>query len=129
MVKLGWKNKMKKIILTLAILFSFNYVMANMLNECYKIYSKDADSLFMSALSAISSSDKYEISEIQTKNGYILFLAGSKYYLLTLTKRYQNQTEIKILPQNSDFSQGSEVAKDLFLLIDNEIKTPMGLVK
>lgn len=129
MVKLGWKSKMKKIILTLAILFSFNYVMANMLNECYKIYSKDADSLFMSALSAISSSDKYEISEIQTKNGYILFLAGSKYYLLTLTKRYQNQTEIKILPQNSDFSQGSEVAKDLFLLIDNEIKTPMGLVK
>lgn len=120
---------MKKIILTLAILFSFNYVMANMLNECYKIYAKDADSLFMSALSAISSSDKYEISEIQTKNGYILFLAGSKYYLLTLTKRYQNQTEIKILPQNSDFSQGSEVAKDLFLLIDNEIKTPMGLVK
>ena len=129
MVKLGWKSKMKKIILTLAILFSFNYVMANMLNECYKIYSKDADSLFMSALSVISSSDKYEISEIQTKNGYILFLAGSKYYLLTLTKRYQNQTEIKILPQNSDFSQGSEVAKDLFLLIDNEIKTPMGLVK
>ena len=129
MVKLGWKNKMKKIILTLAILFSFNCVMANMLNECYKIYSKDADSLFMSALSAISSSDKYEISEIQTKNGYILFLAGSKYYLLTLTKRYQNQTEIKILPQNSDFSQGSEVAKDLFLLIDNEIKTPMGQVK
>ena len=46
---------------------------------------------------------------------------GARYYLLTLTRRYQNQTEIKILPQNSDFSQGSMVAKDIFALIDRQL--------
>lgn len=119
---------MKKIILTL--IFITSCVFADVLDECYKIYSRDADSLFINAISAINSSSRFEISEIQSKNGYILFLAGSKYYLLTLTKRYQNQTEIKILPQNSDFSQGSAVAKAVFSLIDNQIKNqPMEQLK
>ena len=99
------------------------------LDECYKIYPVDADSLYMSAISAISSSDKYTISELQSKNGYILFTYGSKYYLLTLTKRYKNQSEIKILPQNSIYSQGSDVAKEIFALIDAQLKNPMELIK
>jgi hypothetical protein len=84
----------------------------------------------MTTLSAINSTNRFEIVEIQSKNGYILFLYGSKYYLLTLTKRYQNQTEIKILPQNSDFSQGSEVAQSIFRLVDNQLKLqPMKEIK
>ena len=67
---------------------------------------------------------------MQSKNGYILFLYGAKYYLLTLTKRYSNQTEIKILPQNSDYSEGSEVAKAIFSQIDSQIKLkPMEQIK
>jgi len=131
---------MKKISITLGLFLSlflgFNigcstcYADSSVLSNCYKIYPKDADSLFMSALSALNSDSRFDISEIQSKNGYILFLYGSKYYLLTLTKRYQNQTEIKILPQNSDFSQGSNVAQMIFLLIDSKIKNmPMELVK
>lgn len=120
---------MKKIIIVLSLLFSVCFAQS-MFEECYKIYPKDADTLFMSALGAINSDSRFSISEIQSKNGYILFLYGSKYYLLTLTKRYQNQTEIKILPQNSDFSQGSTVAQAVFALIDSRIKSaPMGLVK
>ena len=83
----------------------------------------------MYALNALSSNTKFNISEIQTKNGYILFTSGSKYYLLTVTKRYQNQSEVKVLPQNSDFSLGSGVAQNVFELIDSEIKKPMELVK
>lgn len=119
---------MKKTVLIFCLLCSFAF--GGAFEDSYKIYSKDADSLFMNALSAIDADNKFEVVEIQSKNGYILFLHGSKYYLLTLTKRYQNQTEIKILPQNSDFSQGSEVAKSVFSLIDNQIKTqPVELVK
>ena len=129
MEKLGWKSKMKKIILILSLLFSICFAQS-MFEECYKIYPKDADILFMSAIGAINSDSRFTRSEIQSANGYILFLYGSKYYLLTLTKRYQNQTEIKILPQNSDFSQGSTVAKTVFALIDSKLKNaPMGLVK
>ena len=119
---------MKKLILTFCLLSTI--ALAGIFEDSFKIYSKDADSLYMSALSALSSARQFEITETQTKNGYILFLYGSRYYLLTLTKRYQNQTEIKILPQNSDYSQGSDVAKAVFALIDEQIKNqPMEQIK
>lgn len=118
---------MKRILLVICFLFSICW--ASILDECYKIYPVDADNLFMSSLNVLSNSDKFEISEIQTKNGYILFSVGSKYYLLTVTKRYKNQSEIKILPQNSDYSQGSVIATTIFTLLDEEIKKPMELVK
>ena len=119
----------KKYIITFCLLmFQFCFAQ-NILENCYKIYPKDADSLFMSAISALGSNKNYTISEIQSGNGYILFLYGSKYYLLTLTKRYQNQTEIKILPQNSDFSQDDKVAQNVFSLIDAKLKTPMEPIK
>ena len=101
----------------------------DVLQNSYKLYPKDADTLFMNAIAAIGSEPKFTISEIQSKNGYILFLYGSKYYLLTLTKRYQNQTEVKVLPQNSDFTQGSNVAQAVFSLIDTKLKVPMEPVK
>ena len=119
---------MKKLILTICFLTSFAF--AGIFEDSFKIYSKDADTLYMTTLSALNSSKQFEVVETQTKNGYILFLYGSRYYLLTLTKRYQNQTEIKILPQNSDYSQGSDVAKAVFALIDIQLKNqPMEQIK
>ena len=120
---------MKKILIIICLLLFQTSFAEDVLQGCYKIYPKDADTLFMNAIGAIGSNNRYTISEIQSKNGYILFLHGSKYYLLTLTKRYQNQTEIKILPQNSEFSEGNSVAKDIFSLIDLKLKTPMEQVK
>lgn len=132
MARPGWRNNpmkklVKKLILAFLALFTFSSF-ASVLDESIKIYPKPADSLFLTALDVLSNS-KYKISEIQSKNGYILFLDDSTYYLLTVTKRYQNQSEIKILPQNSNFQKGSEVAKSVFLLIDEGIKTPLELVK
>ena len=119
---------MKKVLVLFCLISQI--ALASILDDSKKIYPKDADILFMSALSAISSCNKFEISEIQTRNGYILFTYNSKYYLLTLTKRYKNQTEIKVLPQNSDYSQGSTVAHTVFTLIDEQLKTkPLELVK
>ena len=119
---------MKKILATLILLS--NFALAGIFEESFKIYPKNADDLFMSAISAINQSDKFEIAEIQSKNGYILFLYGSKYYLLTLTKRYQNQSEIKVMPQNSDYSQGSAVAREVFALIDAKLsQKPMEQIK
>ena len=119
---------MKKIFLTFLLLS--NLALAGIFEDSFKIYGRDADTIYMSALSAINSSNQYEIAEMQTKNGYILFLYGSRYYLLTVTKRYQNQSEVKIMPQNSDFSQGSIVAKEIFGLIDAKLLTqPMEQIK
>ena len=119
---------MKKLIFSICLLS--NLALAGIFEESFKIYPQNADNLYMTALSAINASKSFEITETQSKNGYILFLYGSRYYLLTLTKRYQNQTEIKILPQNSDYSQGSEVARAVFELIDYQLKNqPMEQIK
>ena len=119
---------MKKVILTFCLLTTMAF--AGIFEESFKIYSMNADELFMNTLSALNNSKQFEIAEIQSANGYILFLYGSRYYLLTLTKRYQNQTEIKVLPQNSDYSQGSVVAQSVFALIDEKIKNqPMEQIK
>lgn len=118
---------MKKIILIICFLCSA--VFASILDECYKIYPIDADNLFMASLNVLSNNNRFEISEIQTKNGYILFSTGSKYYLLTVTRRYKNQSEVKVLPQNSDYSQGSSIATAIFTLLNEEIKKPMEQVK
>ena len=119
---------MKKIFLTLCLLTLS--ALAGIFEDSFKIYPKDADTIYMSALSAINSSNQFEIAETQTKNGYILFLYGSRYYLLTVTKRYQNQTEVKVMPQNSDFSQGNIVAQTVFKLIDAKLLTqPMEQIK
>ncbi len=119
---------MKKIFLIFGLLLSLN-VFAFNLEDCYKLYGVDADTLFLNAIAVLNSTNEYTISEIQSKNGYILFTNGSKYYLLTVTKRYQNQTEIKILPQNSDYSLGNVVASDVFNLISLKLKNPIGQIK
>ena len=119
---------MKKIFLTFLLLSTM--ALAGIFEESFKIYNRDADTIYMNALSAINSSNQFEITETQTKNGYILFLYGSRYYLLTVTKRYQNQSEVKVMPQNSDYSQGSEVAQTVFKLIDAKLLTqPMEQIK
>ncbi len=120
------KKNLKYILICMFIIF--NQAFASVLDECYKIYPIDADDLFMASLNVLSS-NKFDISEIQTKNGYVLFSAGSKFYLLTVTRRYKNQSEVKILPQNSDYSQGSAVATAIFGLLNEEVKKPMGQIK
>ena len=117
---------MKKIIFTIFLLTTMCF--ASILDTCFKYYTQDADSVFLSALSALGSNSKYNISEIQSANGYIVFYYNQKCYLLVVTKKYR-KTEVKILPQNSDYSQSSVVSAEIFKLLDNEIKKPMGLVK
>ena len=63
---------MKKLILSFCLLSTI--ALAGIFEDSFKIYNRDADTIYMNTLSAISSSNKFEITETQTKNGYILFL-------------------------------------------------------
>ena len=110
-----------KLFLLINLILPINVFAQDILAESYKIYPKDADTLFLSAISVLSSEPRIAICEIQSKNGYVLFSYNNKYYLLTVTKRYQSQSEIKVLPQNSNYSQGSEVAQQVFALLDNSL--------
>ena len=117
---------MKKIILTIVFLSAMCF--ASILDTCFRYYTQDTDNVFLSAISVLGSNTKYEISEIQSVNGYIVFKYNKKNYLLVVTKKYR-KTEVKILPQNSDYTQVGLLSSEIFKLLDNEVKKPMGLVK
>lgn len=116
---------MKKILLTLGIIFLSSSAIANesMLTNCNKNYPISADNLYMLTLSTLNSQGQYEVVEMQSKSGYIMFLAANKKsYVATISKEGTTSSNIKILPANSDFSNGTAIQKAVFDLIDLNIK-------
>ena len=119
---------MKKILILFALfLFTLNINAAANANEsllasCNKNYPVSADNLYMLTLSAINSTGQYEVVEMQSKSGYIMFRTLNKDYIATISKEGANTSSIKILPANSDFSSGTSIQKAIFDTIDLNIK-------
>ncbi len=116
---------MKKILLLFSIMFLASNASAqeSMLSNCNKNYQINADNLYMLTLSALNSQGQFEVVEMQSKSGYIMFEAtNKKQYIATISKEGTTSSSIKILPANSDFSQGTGVQKTIFDIIDLNIK-------
>lgn len=86
------------------------------LEKCFKSYSKGADDIYMLSISAINL-NKYDILEMQSKSGYILFRAFSKDYLLSVSNKTSGSS-VKIVPANSNFSGGTGVQDSIFTTLD-----------
>ena len=127
-----WQNlvrgvKMKKIIIILAFLLFANPIFAqeSILSSCYKTYPISAQDLYMLTLSLLNNTSQYNILEFQSKSGYILFRTASKDYLITISKIGANSSGIKILPANSNFSNGINVQNAIFYSIESNIKNTL----
>ena len=88
-------------------------VNASYLDESIKNFGISADNMYLTSLSVLNSLN-YEILEMQSKSGYILFRTGAKDYIMTITAITPVTSNIKILPANSVFSTGSTVQKTIF---------------
>ena len=113
---------MKKIISIIVFLFLIiqSVVAIDFIHTKYtKDYAIDADSLYMLSFSAINQ-NKYEILEFQSKGGLILFRAKNKDYILTVSKNWI-KSGIKILPKDSNISNGFEVQEVIFKTIDENL--------
>ena len=115
---------MKKFILILGAIFLSQSAFADesLLSSCYKNYHLGADKIYMLTLSALNSTGQFEVTEMQSKSGYILFLNSNKQYIATISKEGANTSSIKILPANSDFTGGTFVQKTIFDTIDLNLK-------
>ena len=114
---------MKKIILFIFCLVFISPVLADesLLSSCNKTYSISADELYLLTLSTLNGTGQFEVLEMQTKSGYILFQAEQKKYMATISKIGTNSSNIKILPANSDFSNGTVVQQAIFSEITQNI--------
>lgn len=86
---------------------------ASYLNDSVKNFGVSADNMYLTTLSVLNSLN-YEILEIQSKSGYILFRTGAKDYIITITALSPVTSSVKILPSNSIFSNGTTVQKAIF---------------
>ncbi len=109
---------MKKIlnifILFLALIFMTKGAdAATYLDDSSKNFGVSADNMYLTSLSILNDLN-YEIIEMQSKSGYILFRTGAKDYIMTVTALTPVTSNIKILPANSVYSTGTDIQKIIF---------------
>ena len=110
---------MKKTILLIAILLlNISFAFSNPMIKCMKTYGVSVDKAYISSYSVLKNL-KYNVAEIQSESGYILFNAGNREFLLETSSK-GSETLIKIMPVDSDMSDLS-VQENVFKTLDTEI--------
>ncbi len=91
---------------------------------CTKDYAIGAERLFYLAISAVKA-NKFEIEEIQSKTGYILFTAAGKQYLASIVKVDNSHTQLKITPTNNNYYFAPGIVLNFFKYIDLNINSAL----
>lgn len=69
-------------------------------SKCTKEYNFPAEKLFYLALASVNA-NKFEVLEVQSKMGYILFSGANKEFLLSISKVSNNSSMLKITPADN----------------------------
>ena len=93
-------------------------------NTCTRTYILPADKLFYMAI-ASANANRFEIDEIQSKTGYILFTAVNKQYLASIVEVDSTHSMLKITPTNNNYFFPPGVVLNFFKYIDLYGATPV----
>ncbi len=93
-------------------------------NNCTRTYILPADKLFYMAI-ASANANRFEIDEIQSKTGYILFTAVNKQYLASIVEVDSTHSMLKITPTNNNYFFPPGVVLNFFKYIDLYGATPV----
>ena len=85
--------------------------------NCWKVFNTDNNTLFFLTLSAINA-NRFEIEEIQSKSGYILFTAVNKPFLATVVNVNKNQGMLRITPANNSYFFQPGIILNIFKFIE-----------
>lgn len=86
-------------------------------DNCTKTYYISAEKLFYLTLASISA-NRFEIKEMQSKTGYILFKAANKEFLASVVYFGLNKSMIKITPTNNNYYFAPGIVYNIFKYID-----------
>ncbi len=96
-------------------------------DDCTKEYNMNQEKLYYLTIAAINE-NRFEIEELQSKTGYILFKAVNKEFLATVVKLGVNKSMLKITPTNNNYYFAPGIVLNIFKYIDlnlNENITPI----
>ena len=137
---------MKKLFITLGLIFIANITYANegqviqavhqpqptanpltvaqniMFENCTKIFNVNQEKLFYLTLASISA-NRFNIDEIQSANGYIIFSANRNKYLASIAKVDKTNAILKITPCNNVYNFPPGIITNTFKYIDLNLTT------
>ena len=97
---------------------------------CIRQYQLPFDKLYYLALASVNY-NKFEVLEMQSRNGYILFETGDKEFLLSVMMNDKNKkvTFIKLTPADNSYAFPITIPQKIFSYIDSNLNTPVQEIK
>lgn len=96
--------------------------------NCIRLYKLPFEKLFYLALSSVNE-NKYEIVEMQSRNGYILFEAEGREFLLTVMKKDKNFTFLRLTPADNNYYFSPFIPQKIFRQVDVNFNTEIKELK
>ena len=90
--------------------------------NCTKMFGVNKEKLFYLTLGAISA-NRFEVEEIQTTNGYIIFTAAKNKYLATVSGIDSANSILKITPCNNIYFFPPGILINMYKYIDLNLNT------
>jgi len=91
---------------------------------CNKIFNIPAEKLFYLSIAGINA-NRFQIDEIQSKTGYILFTAVNKQFLASVVKVDSTKSILKITPTNNLYYFPPGIVLNIFKYIEVNENTPV----
>lgn len=85
--------------------------------QCTKIFYIDAENLFYLTIAGINA-NRFQIDEIQSKTGYILFNAVNKEFLASVVKLDSKNSLLRVTPANNVYYFQPGIVLNLFKYIE-----------
>lgn len=85
--------------------------------QCTKIFNIDAENLFYLTIAGINA-NRFQIDEIQSKTGYILFNAVNKEFLASVVRLDSKNSLLRVTPANNVYYFQPGIVLNLFKYIE-----------
>lgn len=92
--------------------------------NCSKKFNVPSERLFFLTLASINA-NKFDINEIQSKSGYILFTAANRQFLAAASEVNSKMSCLKIVPADNNYYFPFGVVTNMFKYVELNISTPI----
>lgn len=89
--------------------------------DCIRLYKIPAEKLFVLALSSVNA-NKFDLLEIQSRNGYIIFETQGREFLLSIMKKDKNLAFLKLTPADNNYYFPPAIPQKIFNYIDTNFE-------
>ena len=86
-------------------------------SDCTKSYNMPVDRLYLLSIDSIAA-NRFEIKELQSKMGYVLFKAAGREFLATSAYYGPNKSILRITPANNNYYFAPGIVLNIFKYID-----------